>query len=301
MKTTDEAFKQRLSIALKAANSCMFEVDIVNQCCTFIDNTEAIFGKSGEQILGELSQYAGLPPDENRRAVAEYFVHPDDEKAIAKAFRAALAGRAAECEARMRCGAGQDYVWCRLYVAPVFENGVPMRIAGAVSNIPEAAQHMIALEKAANLDSLTGLYTRERCAQLCAAMLAEDAARCCALLMVDLDGFKAINDEGGHMAGDEALLAVAAQLRGKVRRTDVVARFGADEFVVFMQDSGESQAMKKARELLAPCDVNGRSVTKSIGVAVRQNAGEGFDAMLERAAHALGRAKLSKNTAELDA
>ncbi|MDP2409548.1 MAG: GGDEF domain-containing protein [Pseudolabrys sp.] len=70
-----------------------------------------------------------------------------------------------------------------------------------------------------------------------------------ALLYIDLDGFKSVNDRHGHAAGDALLKAVVAQIKAHVRASDVVARLGGDEFAVLMWNVGEAQAASKTRDL----------------------------------------------------
>ena len=95
-----------------------------------------------------------------------------------------------------------------------------------------------------------------------------------ALLYIDLDGFKAINDQHGHAAGDALLKTVAAELAAHVRASDVVARLGGDEFGVLMWNAGERQAEMRARDLETRIEAIGLahgaaklSVGASVGVA----------------------------------
>jgi diguanylate cyclase (GGDEF)-like protein len=117
-----------------------------------------------------------------------------------------------------------------------------------------------------------------------------------ALLFVDLDGFKPVNDALGHDAGDEVLRACGRRLKDGVRDSDIVARIGGDEFVVLMphadQDSAEVTAERLRSLLLAPIDVAGRRVelSGSVGVALAA-PGDDFRTLLKRADTAMYTAK----------
>jgi diguanylate cyclase (GGDEF)-like protein len=107
------------------------------------------------------------------------------------------------------------------------------------------------LEARADIDPLTDILNRrgfERELGRAVAYVGRYGTQA-ALVFIDLDGFKAVNDRHGHAAGDELLKAVSAQLTGRVRASDVVARLGGDEFAVLMWNLGEAQAAAKARDL----------------------------------------------------
>jgi diguanylate cyclase (GGDEF)-like protein/PAS domain S-box-containing protein len=131
------------------------------------------------------------------------------------------------------------------------------------------------LAHSAEHDVLTGLPNRayfERSVADAIASLGPE--RSLAILFVDLDNFKLINDSLGHGAGDRLLALVAQRLRGALEPGDVVARFGGDEFVVLLPDSNPDAALATARrlrgELSRPCDLDGprRVVTASVGLTL---------------------------------
>lgn len=154
-------------------------------------------------------------------------------------------------------------------------------------------------------DKLTGLPNRELLlARLEEAVAANrEQARYRALLIIDLDNFKSINDTRGHEKGDQLLLLVAARLRALVTQSDLVARFGGDEFIIVLDDLGpdhtgaELAARRSAEQLLtcfaASFDIDGiaQYSTASIGVTVFDGEPLNPDELLKRADLAMYQAK----------
>ena len=156
-------------------------------------------------------------------------------------------------------------------------------------------------DELARLDPLTGLpnrlLLRERLAEALARLQRNGEA--CALLLIDLDRFKPVNDTLGHPIGDALLAKVADRLRSTVRPTDTVARIGGDEFIILqtgIREAADTQAL--ARRLV---DLIGRTymveghlltIGASVGVALAPADGENADKLLKNADLALYRAKL---------
>ncbi|GEM_PF-2149791 len=152
----------------------------------------------------------------------------------------------------------------------------------------------------ANYDALTGLPNRrllhERVGR--ALVQARRAGRILAVLFIDLDHFKPVNDTLGHEAGDALLKAVGSRLAGAVRESDVVARIGGDEFVVALTNLAHERdavvVVEKLRAALAaPLELEGRSVrvAASIGVSLYPGDGTEIDVLIRKADDAMYRAK----------
>jgi diguanylate cyclase (GGDEF)-like protein/PAS domain S-box-containing protein len=156
------------------------------------------------------------------------------------------------------------------------------------------------LLRLANHDALTGLFNRRRFEEELERQLAH-ARRFgtrTALLFLDLDGFKGVNDTAGHGAGNQLLASVAAQLRTSLREIDAIGRVGGDEFAIVLPQTDERQAeatahrllqaVREARPLVAARRLG---VTASIGIAVAPEHGTDGDELLVRADLAMYRAK----------
>ncbi|MFA6500170.1 MAG: GGDEF domain-containing protein, partial [Desulfurivibrionaceae bacterium] len=157
----------------------------------------------------------------------------------------------------------------------------------------------------AHHDPLTGLINRhlfpDRLAQ--AMILSQRHHKKIALLYVDLDKFKQINDAHGHLAGDTVLKEVASRLRALLRDSDTVARMGGDEFVVILHDISSKTAVsnvtKKIIDALAkPILFNETQFTvmASVGISIYPDDDKQIDALLQKADKAMYQAKKSNTT-----
>ena len=187
-------------------------------------------------------------------------------------------------------------------------HGLPRGIRLAV----ERKRAELRLREHANYDALTGLANRAHFERTVSKALARAARRgsCCVVGMIDLDGFKAINDTHGHAAGDEVLTRVACRLGNAVREYDMVARLGGDEFVFLLDDLQSPEAAmpiveRMLKEIAAPIPVSpGVEVSPgaSIGVGAYPTAGRTLANLLRVADAALYEAKGSgKNRIVFDA
>ena len=170
---------------------------------------------------------------------------------------------------------------------------------GVATDITERLAAQESIRQLAYFDPLTELPNRrmleDRVRQALAT--AERERKQSALLFIDLDQFKTINDSLGHSAGDQLLIEVARRLQACVRRMDTVARLGGDEFVVLLTDVTLEGASEVARKIL---DVVARSfqfnehelgVTPSLGISIYPQDGRDFETLLKHADTAMYRAK----------
>src|SRR6185369_16649088 len=163
----------------------------------------------------------------------------------------------------------------------------------------ERKRYQVQIEHQANYDALTGLPNRtllhDRLRQ---AVFAQRHMRAIAVVFIDLDHFKFVNDSLGHSVGDELLKNVADRLRGGLRDGDTVARLGGDEFVLILNDQNNEEVVFRAMQRIVarinePMVIEGKElyITCSAGISLHPQDGPAVDTLLKNADVAMYRAK----------
>jgi diguanylate cyclase (GGDEF)-like protein len=150
----------------------------------------------------------------------------------------------------------------------------------------------------ANTDSLTGLFNRRKGREIIEREISRAARynRPLSIVMLDLDHFKEINDRNGHLTGDRVLRSVAQTLQGQMRNTDILMRWGGEEFIVISVETEEAEARRLAERLRAALEAspnqNNVRPTGSFGITQLQDD-DTFDSFLRRVDDKLYEAKSS--------
>ncbi|MGA9113167.1 MAG: diguanylate cyclase [Candidatus Dormiibacterota bacterium] len=284
--------EERYALAAQAANDGLWDWDL--------GTSSVYFSERWKQMIGHQDQEIGTDSDEWFRRV-----HPGDLARLRQAVSECVEGRrpVLECEHRLRAADG-TYRWmrCRALAVRAAADGSATRLVGSLTDVTAQRELEEKLRYSAHHDALTGLPNRtlflDRLAQALARTRRNPHARI-ALLFLDLDGFKQVNDRLGHLAGDELLVHVAERIGQRLRQSDTAARLGGDEFAVLLEDVRAPEAVESiaddiSRRLSAPYDIEGEEVVISaaVGTAVSVTGQERPDDILRRADSAMYLAKL---------
>ncbi len=232
----------------------------------------------------------------------ENLLHPDDLPLYRETYELARAARQGWHNVVLRWR-HQDGSY-RIYesnASPIFdESGTLTGFQGVDRDVTERKQAEARIEFLAHHDALTGLpnrvLLRDRFEHALAT--AERSRTRVAMMFLDLDNFKVVNDTLGHAAGDQLLLTVVARLAACTRDSDTISRQGGDEFIVLLGDMPDLETVERIAskilvQLAEPVDVNGHALnaTCSIGIAMYPDDGSSFDTLLQKADAAMYNAK----------
>lgn len=220
-------------------------------------------------------------------------VHPDDMDDVRRMFEDARAG-AAEVSAEYRANYyGHGYAWYRANLFVAHDNAGAWHLVGLIENIEDERD----LRYRAENDAATGLGNHATTQDLVAAALAKPAVREHSVCVVlDIDDFKAVNDNSGHMEGNALLRKVGSVLRSSFRESDVIGRVGGDEFVLLLKEVDMDVVLRKLNQVRAQISATtvpglGHAPTLSVGVYATCSDDRTYRDVFTRADEALYQAK----------
>lgn len=226
------------------------------------------------------------------REVKEFF--PDDVWPVMEAnFRKALHGKAINFEMHLL---GTDFL---VYLSPIIEEGTVIEVVGTAIDITERKKHEALINYMAYHDSLTGLLNRPAFHDALREEVeaAKTTGATFAVLFLDLNRFKIINDTLGHRMGDRLLVAVAERLKKTVAESDVVARLGGDEYAMILSNRNQAEIEETVQYLIAkfsePFMLENHELytMPSIGISFYPKDGEDENVLLNHADLAMYHAK----------
>jgi diguanylate cyclase (GGDEF)-like protein/PAS domain S-box-containing protein len=259
------------------------------------------------QVNPALRQLLGYTEQELLTRSFRDTTHPDDQPGEDLLLQEVLAGRRHGFESEKRCVRSDGAViWVVLTVSLVRdEHGRPLHLIRQLLDISGRKLTEARLRVEADLDPLTKTLNRRRFAEILTGALADSSAQRYALMFVDLDGFKAVNDQHGHAAGDAVLQAVGQVLNENIRASDAVGRHGGDEFVALVRVASEEIAQliagklqQKIDALRVPVGDTTTHAGASIGVVLlNPSRDRSAEEALARADRAMYRAKIARRAA----
>lgn len=293
-KQLEKALEDNLSIlrmALEGAQEAVWEWDLVTGKAKFSTQYYTMLGYEPDEFPANQDEWLAR-------------IHPDERDAVIGKIRDELAQNQDQhiAEYRMRAKDGR-YRWIqgRGKCIAFDETGKPTRMVGINTDFTERKQSEQQISFMAYHDKLTGLPNRallfDRLAQ--AMSHAKRDKKYVALLFVDLDGFKAINDEHGHEAGDAVLKMSAQRFLACVRAVDTVARFGGDEFAIILGNLDAPEQAKGVADKIVQAFAQGLilpggsecTVGASVGISIYPDHGSAMDSLMTAADRAMYESK----------
>lgn len=273
---------------MEKSGETMFVINIQDKEIMFSDN---FIEKFGEEIL-KIEKISDL--------VNLNIIHNDDKIVYINTINTAFYEKngddnyiEAEIRIKDKC---RRYIWCLIKVHIIKDESYkPIKVIGVISDINEVKNENKNLHKMAETDLLTGLHNKITSNNLIEEyILREGENGKGTLFIIDIDNFKDINDNLGHLYGDNVLVEVAAKIKDAFRKGDILGREGGDEFIVFMKDivsediiNEKAKALQEGLRLSYGEPGKEYKISGSIGMALYPENGGNFKEIFEKADKAL--------------
>ena len=278
--------EERYRIVAESSDSIIYEYNIKDKTIFYTNKYKVKFG---EEPLTE--NYPDSFIDNGK-------IHKDDIKKFLTEYNKILYGKpSGSIEIRIKKASG-EFIWCEMRYTSIFdEKGIPIRVIGKYIDIDKVKIETENLKKANQLDSFTGLYNKTAILANVERYLSENGEKKHAIFFIDIDNFKAVNDNYGHLYGDKLLLKISDLIKGQFRHSDLIGRIGGDEFLILVKDYIDQDFIhEKAKALCNSIEAlrgeeNNIIVTASIGITFFPDHGSLLASLYEKADIALYAAK----------
>ncbi len=278
---------QRLyDIILNQTQDSIFEWNIIEQTVYFSKNFLKKFG------------YEPSSCDFPECAIQSNNIPKSDRDAFRKICRQLINGKKyVSGEFRIKKIDG-SYLWCSITATAILDkDGKAYKAVGILSDIDTQKRTFQTVKEYAQKDSLTGLYNKG-ITESCIRTYIEQNKSPAALIVIDIDNFKQVNDTLGHLYGDTALKEIANAIKSLFRSTDIVGRIGGDEFIVFLEHIPDEfmvhKKVHKITEIFQHCFAETKvdyKMTVSVGIAFYPKHADNFPELFDKADIALYYAK----------
>lgn len=278
--------EEQLSLAVEGAKLGMWDWRLDTRELTFNGIAERMLGYQKNEVASNMSSVRAL-------------AHPKDEDNLVEEMEAHLSGTRPffETDVRMQRKSG-GYVWTNIRgrVTERDRQDRPLRVTGMLIDISQRKELEARLNELATTDELTGLFNRRHGSEVLRRETdrARRTSQPFGLILLDIDHFKQVNDRFGHDVGDKLLGDVAALLRSRLRKTDVAARWGGEEFAIILPSTDReggrtfaAELLERMKEIRTP---DGGSVSASFGV-VDYRGDESASELVKRADRLMYKAK----------
>lgn len=281
---------RRTELILERVDEVFYEVDLRNST---ISTSGSFAEKLGWELPRCITEFSETVFNDMWRAM------PDGVTKLYHATKEMMAEKKpVSTVLRIESKSRGDYIWCDVAQYPILtESGDLASVIGLIRDIDQQVSEREKLMEQARRDQLTGLYNKEAFESLSSDALVQLPDKNHAVIFIDLDHFKSVNDTLGHMVGDRAICEAADKLRIIFSNYDLIARFGGDEFCIFAKDIPLSTLKGKLDWLVDKlrCEYSGErgtvQVSCSCGVACTTDSGFDYQVLMHNADKALYQSK----------
>lgn len=275
-----ELESKRYRILADFSDDVLFEFDLTKQTMVFSKKYEALTG-----LNPAMTNF--------RETVVRYrLIYEEDVQLFLNFYDSFKSGEQTSSEIELRLNTRTSYVWCKIQAVTLFdESHQPISVIGKIVNIDLQKQETAKLRALAQKDTLTQLYNHNTTISLIQNLLKNSVTTDFhAMIVIDIDDFKIVNDTLGHLIGDKVLKLLSSQLSTLFRSSDVIGRIGGDEFVVFLKNIPSRELLLEKAEAICTifremCLEEHKSykVSGSIGISLYPQDGTDYDVLFTKA------------------